>query len=220
MTLKIKSLDKAFNKQPVLQGFELNLQPNAIHLLVGTSGAGKSTLLRLIAGLDRPDTGSIEWQGKTYASSSVWVPPWKRDVAFQFQDFGLWGHLSAKKHITTVGNHRANDWPFETPMWEYLLDMVELFDLANHLPGELSGGQQQRLSLARALASGKNLILLDEPTANLDGELAKRIWQKLKLLREEMGFTLLISTHDESGVFNDIDTTVNIQRIGEKIKTR
>ena len=105
-------------------------------------------------------------------------------------------------------------------MWEYLLDMVELFDLANHLPGELSGGQQQRLSLARALASGKNLILLDEPTANLDGELAKRIWQKLKLLREEMGFTLLISTHDESGVFNDIDTTVNIQRIGEKIKTR
>jgi molybdate transport system ATP-binding protein len=167
----------------------LPLDRAQVTVLFGASGSGKTTLLRLLAGLDRPDSGVIQFHGVIWHDSSrrVHVPPEQRRAGFLFQDYALFPHL-------TVGQNVAFAAPRETA--KRLLDAFELADLAGRYPRELSGGQQQRVALARALAAGPSLLLLDEPLSALDAATRARTRAGLRHMLHESGVPSIVVTHD------------------------
>jgi molybdate transport system ATP-binding protein len=167
----------------------LPLDRATVTVLFGASGSGKTTLLRLLAGLDRPDSGTIQFLGQTWHDSAraIHLPPGKRRAGFLFQDYALFPHL-------TVAGNVAFAAPRDTAL--RLLDTFGLVDLAARFPRELSGGQQQRVALARALAAGPSLLLLDEPLSALDASTRARTRAELRRMLRESGVPSIVVTHD------------------------
>jgi molybdate transport system ATP-binding protein len=170
--------------------FGIPLDQSPVTILFGPSGSGKTTLLRLLAGLDRPDDGSISFQGRDWFDSArgIHLPPQQRRAAFLFQDYALFPHLSV---AANVGYAAAR--PRQV---RELLRTFGLAALATRRPHAISGGQQQRVALARALASDPALLLLDEPLSALDAP--TRTWMRYELRRMLLqgGVPALVVTHD------------------------
>lgn len=160
---------------PVLTGIDLHVSCGAHIALMGPSGCGKTTLLQLTAGLIRPTAGSVTVKGS---------------VAYAFQDARLLPWLTAVRNVNAVLSDTAATLP-EAMRW---LEAVGLGDAADKYPGELSGGMCQRVNLARALAYGADILLLDEPSRGLDAGLRNDIWTLLRAYTQ--GRTLLLATHD------------------------
>ncbi len=197
----------------VLSDLSLTLHAGQVHCLLGDSGCGKSTLLRLLAGLERPSQGTILLEGQTVSSSGRSIrhrKPEHRAVGYVFQDYALFPHLSVLRNVmfgmrSTPRSQRrkaAQNW----------LERVGLVEFADKMPYTLSGGQQQRIALARALASGPKLMLLDEPFTGLDTTLREDLRDTtLKLLREA-GVATLMVTHDPAEALLVADTVSVIQQ--------
>lgn len=169
-----------------MQGVSLEVHPGEILVLLGASGSGKSTLLNLVAGLLLPDRGRV-FLGERDVTR---LPPERRQVAYVFQDLGLWPHLTALEHLLLVMPRPDRKAAFA------LLERVGLLELAFRRPGELSGGQRQRVALARALAREPKVILLDEPYSALDPVLRESLRLEVRSLLKDMGATALHVTHD------------------------
>ncbi|MCI0639491.1 MAG: ATP-binding cassette domain-containing protein [Gemmataceae bacterium] len=166
--------------------------------LFGPSGSGKTTLLHLLAGLLRPDRGVIHLDGRTFADDKkgVFLAPETRNLGVVFQDLLLFPHLSVRKNLNFgVGRRGARSIDFRR-----LVDLLDLGDLLERLPGTLSGGQQQRVALGRALLRGPGLLLLDEPLASLDAELKNRILDYLERALAEWRIPTLFVSHDWADV--------------------
>ncbi|MCI0379356.1 MAG: ATP-binding cassette domain-containing protein [Gemmataceae bacterium] len=166
--------------------------------LVGLSGSGKTTLLYLLAGLLRPDRGVIRLDGRTYADvkERIFLAPERRNLGVVFQDLLLFPHLSVRKNLSFgVGRRGARSIDFRR-----LVDLLDLGDVLERLPGTLSGGQQQRVALGRALLRGPGLLLLDEPLASLDADLKCRILDYLQRALEEWRIPTLFVSHDWADV--------------------
>jgi iron(III) transport system ATP-binding protein len=176
-----------------VDGADLEVRQGHVMALLGPSGCGKTTLLRLIAGLETPDAGQIELDGRVFNGSSVFVPPEKRRVAMVFQDFALFPHMSVAANIA-FGLPKGADRRVRVGE---LLALVGLDGLDSRLPHELSGGQQQRVALARALASEPALVLLDEPFSNLDPSIRARVREEVRQLIHSVGITAVFVTHDQ-----------------------
>ncbi|MDE2919651.1 MAG: ABC transporter ATP-binding protein [Chloroflexota bacterium] len=161
--------------------------------LLGPSGCGKTTLLRLIAGLERPHSGTIEVAGRTVESASVHLPPERRQVGLVFQEYALFPHLSVEDNVA-FGLPRGSD---QAARVEDMLGQVGLVGLGTRMPHELSGGQQQRVALARALAPGPRLIMLDEPFSNLDPALRDGVRREVRRVLRAAEATAIIVTHDQ-----------------------
>ena len=157
--------------------------------LFGPSGSGKTTLLRMIAGLERPDSGSITFRGKEWLGSRS-LPPQQRRAGFLFQEYALFPHLTAEANIG-FGARTAE-------RAEHFIAAFNLNDLRGQFPGQLSGGQQQRVALARALAADPALLLLDEPLSALDAPLRSRTRHDLRRMLLESGIPSLVVTHDRA----------------------
>jgi len=176
-------------------GFELEadlcipLAESRVTVLFGPSGAGKTTLLRLIAGLERADSGEIQFRGETWCDSAraVHLPPQRRRAGFLFQEYALFPHLTVARNIGYAARHGKRG---------ELMKAFGLNELASHYPRELSGGQQQRVALARALAAEPALLLLDEPLSALDDATRARTRGELRRLLLESGVPALVVTHD------------------------
>ncbi|MEX0753986.1 MAG: ABC transporter ATP-binding protein [Actinomycetota bacterium] len=183
---------KRFGGTIALDGFDLEVRPGELLVLLGPSGCGKSTALRLIAGLERPDGGSIDVGGRTVAGRS-WVPPERRRVGMVFQDWALFPHLDVRRNIA-FGLKRGADADARV---DEVLALVRLQGLEDRMPDELSGGQQQRVALARALAPSPEVLLLDEPFSNLDAQLRAELRGEIRDLHRQTGTTAIYVTHDQ-----------------------
>jgi iron(III) transport system ATP-binding protein len=174
-----------------LRDINFQLKPGELVGLLGPSGCGKTTLLRLIAGFEQPERGCVSIAGRTVAGPGRWLPPERRGVGLVFQDYALFPHLDAWRNAC-FGLKRGQD----SSRAAWLLELLGLKGLEGRFPHELSGGQRQRLALARALAPGCSLVLLDEPFSNLDVEVRLRLRAELPGVLARCGASGVIVTHD------------------------
>ncbi|MEC7734882.1 MAG: ABC transporter ATP-binding protein [Pseudomonadota bacterium] len=177
----------------------LNIEYGEFTAIIGPSGSGKSTLLNLIGGLDNSDEGQIMLAGNNLASmSGRKMSDFRRDhIGFIFQAYNLIPVLSAAENIEYIMLLQGISNAERNKRVEEMLQLVGLEGLGNRRPSELSGGQQQRVAVARAMASEPEIILADEPTANLDSKTGASLLDMMKGLNEEKGVTFVFSTHDE-----------------------
>ena len=180
-------------------GVSLTVERGEFAALVGPSGSGKSTLLNLIGGLDEPDEGHIALAGMNLTSmSSAEMSDFRRDhIGFIFQSYNLIPVLSAAENIEYIMLLQGLAARDRRKRVDEMLKMVGLDGLGHRRPAELSGGQQQRVAVARAMASSPEIILADEPTANLDSKTGVALLETMRELNENEGVTFLFSTHDQ-----------------------
>jgi iron(III) transport system ATP-binding protein len=194
-------ISKRFGAQAQLAVDDLSLAVRESELLVllGPSGCGKTTTLRMIAGFERPQTGSIALGADVVASERAWVPPERRGIGIVFQDYALFPHLSVAQNIA-FGMLRLGRAERKQRV-ATALDAVDLAPYADRYPHELSGGQQQRVAIARALAPQPRVLLLDEPFSNLDPELRTSLRYEVRAIVQRVGITTVLVTHDQSEAF-------------------
>jgi putative ABC transport system ATP-binding protein len=180
----------------ILDDISLDVRRGEFVAVLGPSGSGKSTLLALMAGLDRPSSGEVSFEGQRIdrLSEDRLAILRRHKIGFVFQSFQLLGNLTARENVMlpmellslSRARQRANE----------LLDAVGLSERGHHYPSQLSGGEQQRVALARAFAPRPALLLADEPTGNLDGATGRLVLDILVEMRAKEGATLVLVTHD------------------------
>lgn len=192
-TIQLLDLTKRFGAHTAVDGINMDIPSGEFFSMLGPSGCGKTTTLRMIAGFERPDSGSIVLDGENMEHS----PPHKRPVNTVFQNYALFPHLNVFDNVAfglrrgriskAEVNRRANE----------ALELVMLGGMGDRKPSELSGGQQQRVALARALVLKPAGLLLDEPLGALDAKLRRQLQIELKALQEQVGITFIYVTHDQ-----------------------
>src|SRR5574344_454596 len=186
MSIEVQQVNKAFGNFKALNEINLSIQSGELVALLGPSGCGKTTLLRIIAGLEKPDNGSIIFNGDDVSRRDVR----KRNVGFVFQHYALFRHMTVFDNVS------------------FGLRMEPLDGLADRYPEQLSGGQRQRIALARALAVEPEILLLDEPFGALDAKVRKELRRWLANLHEEINLTSVCVTHDQEEAMEVADRIV------------
>ena len=187
---QLASVTRRIGGRPIVDDVTLEVREHELLALVGPSGCGKSTLLRLIAGLDRPDNGTITLGGLDVTN----VPPERRRVGLVFQEHALFPHLTVGRNIAF--GLRRMDRRRRAARIDEMLELVRLPGTSRRYPHQLSGGEQQRVALARALAPDPAVVLLDEPFANLDASLRDELRTDVVAALRERGAAALLVTHD------------------------
>lgn len=204
MGITVDNVSKQFGSFQALDQVSVEIKTGSLVALLGPSGSGKSTLLRLIAGLEKPDSGRIFLTGRDATLDSVQ----DRRVGFVFQHYALFKHLTVRQNIA-FGMEIAK-WPKPRirNRVEELLGLVQLRELGDRYPSQLSGGQRQRVALARALALEPRVLLLDEPFGALDAKVRKELRSWLRHLHSEVNVTTVFVTHDQEEAMEVADELV------------
>ena len=199
--LKAENLIKIYgqgdNQVKALDGVSLSVEKGEFVAVVGTSGSGKSTLLHMLGGLDRPDSGKVQVEGKdifTLKEEALTIFR-RRKIGFVFQAYNLVPVLSVYENVVLpveLDGKKA-----DRKFVEDILDTLGIREKAGNLPGQLSGGQQQRAAIARALASKPAILLCDEPTGNLDSRTSQDVLGLLKISGQKFAQTIVMITHNE-----------------------
>ncbi len=191
--VELEGLGKAFAGRPALQDFSLTIGKGEFISLLGPSGCGKTTTLRIIAGFETPDSGAIRIGGEDILP----LPPHRRGMGVVFQSYALFPHLNAYENVA-FGMRISRRSPSEiAARVRELLTLVGLAEAARKMPTQLSGGQQQRIALARALAIGPRLLLLDEPLSALDAVVRVHLRDEIRRIQSTLGVTTIWITHDQ-----------------------
>ncbi|GGG12833.1 ABC transporter ATP-binding protein [Paenibacillus aceti] len=210
MDLNIRGLGKSFGGNIALHPTDLRIRQGKFTTLLGPSGCGKTTLLRLIAGLERPDTGSISFGEEILYNSAREVPPHRRGFGMVFQDFALWPHMTVFENVAFGLRATGRKNGIQGRVME-ALDKVKLSGMEGRYPHQLSGGQQQRVAFARAVATQPKLVLFDEPLSALDAVLRDELRLEMMYLVREMGLTALYVTHDQIEAMSMSDEVIVMQ---------
>ena len=200
--LELKDLSHSYDGSEIsLKNISLIVNKAEKVSVLGPSGSGKSTLLRLIAGLEKPYSGTITIQGKVVSGQDHLVAPEKRNVGLVVQNKALFPHLTVEKNIG-FGIRKNQE---KTKIISDLLNLFKIEHLSNKYPHEISGGEQQRTAIARSMAPGPELLMLDEPFSALDRELKEELYAELNHIFKERQQTIILVTHDldEAKVLSD-----------------
>ena len=191
--VRLTELRKTYGEVVAVAGVDLEIQPGEFFTMLGPSGSGKTTTLRLIAGFERPDSGSVELGGVDVSST----PPYLRDVNTVFQDYALFPHMNVLENVAYGLRVRGVRKQERNGRAEEALRLVRLEGFGRRKPVQLSGGQRQRVALARAIVNSPRVLLLDEPLGALDLKLREQMQIELKAIQQDLGITFLYVTHDQ-----------------------
>jgi sulfate/thiosulfate transport system ATP-binding protein len=204
MSITTRGVARRFGDFVALNDVSVEIPSGSLTALLGPSGSGKSTLLRVIAGLERPDAGSVEIDGR----DATGLPPQRRGVGFVFQHYAAFKHMTVRENVAfglkVARRPRAE---IKARVSE-LLELVQLPGLADRYPSQLSGGQRQRMALARSLAVQPSVLLLDEPFGALDARVRKELRAWLRHLHDEVHVTTVFVTHDQEEAMEVADRIV------------
>ena len=206
MSIDISHVNKTFGDFVALDDVSVSLPTGQLTALLGPSGGGKSTLLRIIAGLERADSGTIEIEGVDATRTA----PQKRNVGFVFQHYAVFKHMTVAKNVAFGLEIRNRPKAEIADRVDELLNLVHLSQFAHRMPSQLSGGQRQRMALARALAIQPHVLLLDEPFGALDAKVRKELREWLRRLHDEVPVTTVFVTHDQEEALEVADEIVVI----------
>ena len=202
--LRVRTLVKHFRREdksivPAIDHVSLDVRPGEFVVLLGPSGCGKTTLLRTVAGLEKPDSGSIELHGEPVFDSAtgVNVMPEGRRVGMVFQSYALYPHMTVRQNLS-FGLENTNKPASEIERRvKRAASMLQIDTLLDRKPGQLSGGQRQRVAIGRAITREPRIFLFDEPLSNLDAELRVQMRLELSKLHNDLGSTMIYVTHDQ-----------------------
>jgi sulfate transport system ATP-binding protein len=208
MSIAIRNLNRRFGTTVACDDLNLDIPAGELVALLGPSGCGKTTLLRIIAGLEVPDSGHVQFHGEDATDTDVR----QRKVGFVFQHYALFGHMSIFENVAfglrvRPKSTRPNEAEIKSKVMQ-LLKLVQLDWLADRYPHQLSGGQRQRIALARALAVEPKVLLLDEPFGALDAKVRKELRRWLRRLHDEVHVTSVFVTHDQEEAMEVADRVV------------
>jgi sulfate transport system ATP-binding protein len=219
VAIEVRNITKRFGNFVALNNVSLGFHPGELTALLGPSGCGKTTLLRIIAGLERPDSGQVLLDNEDASDRHVR----ERQVGFVFQHYALFKHMTVFENIAfglrvKPRPERPSESQIKAKVHQ-LLELVQLDWLADRYPPQLSGGQRQRIALARALAVEPKVLLLDEPFGALDAKVRKELRRWLRRLHDELHVTSIFVTHDQEEALEVADRIVlmnkgNIEQVG------
>jgi sulfate/thiosulfate transport system ATP-binding protein len=209
MAIEALHVGKKFGSFTALQDVSVAVPDGALTALLGPSGSGKSTLLRVIAGLERPDSGSVKIGGVEVTSA----PARNRGVGFVFQHYAPFKHMTVQQNVAFgLKVRKQPSWEIKERVAE-LISLVRLDGMAERYPSQLSGGQLQRMALARALAPQPSVLLLDEPFGALDVQVRGELREWLRRLHEEIHMTTVFVTHDQEEAM-DLASEIVVMKAG------
>ncbi|MHC3004296.1 ABC transporter ATP-binding protein [Gordonia metallireducens] len=199
----VSGLVKKYGDNVVVDDLDLPIEEGEFLVLLGPSGCGKTTTLRCLAGLETPQGGSISFKDELIfdADTGVNVPAHRRNIGMVFQSYALWPHMTVRKNIGYPLKVRKMKEALKDGSIEQAARMVDCEGLLDRYPSQLSGGQQQRVAVARGLVSRPDLVLFDEPLSNLDARLRDQVRSQIHQLHQQLGFTAVFVTHDQSEAF-------------------
>jgi sulfate transport system ATP-binding protein len=212
MKISVVDVVKRFGDFAALDNVRLEVRSGELLALLGPSGSGKTTLLRIVAGLDWPDQGQVQFNGENALSQSAG----QRHVGFVFQHYALFRHMTVFENVAfglraKPPKQRPGEAEIRRRVGE-LLDLMQIGWLAKRYPTQLSGGQRQRIALARALAIEPRVLLLDEPFGSLDAKVRKELRRWLRNLHKEIHVTSIFVTHDQEEALEVADRIVVMDR--------
>jgi iron(III) transport system ATP-binding protein len=206
--VRVTDVSRSYGTHRVLHDVSFEVPDGHVCVLLGSSGSGKTTMLRLIAGLDRPQSGEIIIGEKIIVDNDTFVPPEQRDIGLVFQSYALWPHMTVFEQIAYPLRVRAWRRDAINKAVNEAASMVGLGAMLDRYPSQLSGGQQQRVAFARAVVFNPRLLLLDEPLSNLDAALRREMRLQLQDLQKRLGVTTIYVTHDQEEAMALADTVV------------
>jgi sulfate transport system ATP-binding protein len=204
MSILVRNATRRFGDFTALDDVSVEIPSGSLTALLGPSGSGKSTLLRVIAGLERPDAGTVEIDGRDATN----LPPQRRGVGFVFQHYAAFKHMTVRENVAFGLKVARRPKAEVKARVSELLELVQLPGLADRYPAQLSGGQRQRMALARSLAVQPSVLLLDEPFGALDARVRKELRAWLRHLHDEVHVTTVFVTHDQEEAMEVADRIV------------
>ena len=199
MNLIIRSLNFSYQNEEVFKDLNLNFNSGILNLISGPSGSGKTTLLNLLAGLEKPSSGSIILDDIILSGDNQFVEPENREIGFVFQDFSLFPHLNARQNIEFAGKGNKD-------LFNKLINKLSINEHLSKYPHELSGGPQQRVSIGRAIYSEPKILLIDEPISNQDKNNKIEIIEIVSDFIEQKDIICILVSHDEIDIKGKIET--------------
>lgn len=215
MYIEMKHIFKTFDGFHASNDVSFGVEKGHLAALLGPSGSGKTTILRMIAGLDKPDSGDIMINGVRVND----LPGSKRGIGFVFQNYALFRYMTVAENIAFGLKVQKKSKEEIKQRVDELLELISMQDLGKRYPHQLSGGQRQRVAFARALAPNPHLLLLDEPFAAIDAKVRRELRTWLKGMINKVGVTSIFVTHDQEEAMEVADTVIitnqgNVEQIG------